>query len=328
MKRFGSRPAPAPFALGLVRRRRAWRWPSPRAAAPAVNTGAWARRRTIRGSAGTTGSAGTSGDGGTTGAAGSNGSGTAGRRRPAAAAARAAPAAGQRRGRAAARAAAAPRAGRDARGTTGNAGATGAPDAPARLAPRAAPAAPAPVRDRQRRHDGSAGAGGSAAPACTVAVGRAAAAPGAEPESVRLHFAWGRQNPSGTGLAQLVQLPADRSRTGSSRASQSDGTYTTCGGCSWLSSRVAGSNLIPVYYAYMIGYYGHMNGLPDQNTNPNGANLATGGAALIKANRAEDHRRCTRTTRATRTRSGRRSRWSGSWRATSSSTPRRRRAAR
>ena len=37
----------------------------------------------------------------------------------------------------------------------------------------------------------------------------------------------------------------------------------------------------------MIGYYGHMNGLPDQNTNPNGANLATGGAALIKANRAK-----------------------------------------
>ena len=41
----------------------------------------------------------------------------------------------------------------------------------------------------------------------------------------------------------------------------------------------------------MIGYYGHMNGLPDQNINPNGANLATGGAALIKANRAKilDH---------------------------------------
>jgi len=35
----------------------------------------------------------------------------------------------------------------------------------------------------------------------------------------------------------------------------------------------------------MIGYYGHMNGLPDQNLAPNGANLATGGAALIKANR-------------------------------------------
>ena len=37
----------------------------------------------------------------------------------------------------------------------------------------------------------------------------------------------------------------------------------------------------------MIGYYGHMNGLPDQNLNPSGPNLATGGAALIKANRAK-----------------------------------------
>jgi hypothetical protein len=37
----------------------------------------------------------------------------------------------------------------------------------------------------------------------------------------------------------------------------------------------------------MIGYYGHMNGLPDQNQQPNGPNLATGGAALIKANRAK-----------------------------------------
>jgi len=33
----------------------------------------------------------------------------------------------------------------------------------------------------------------------------------------------------------------------------------------------------------MIGFWGHMNGLPDQNQNPNGQNLATGGAALIKA---------------------------------------------
>ena len=47
----------------------------------------------------------------------------------------------------------------------------------------------------------------------------------------------------------------------------------------------------------MIGYYGHMNGLPDRNTNPNGPNLATGGAALIKANRAEDHRHVRAATR-------------------------------
>ena len=72
----------------------------------------------------------------------------------------------------------------------------------------------------------------------------------------------------------------------------------------------------------MIGYYGHMNGLPDQNTNPNGANLATGGAALIKANRQKIIDMYTKLRQQTHTRSGRPSRWSGSWRATSSSTPR------
>ena len=54
-----------------------------------------------------------------------------------------------------------------------------------------------------------------------------------------------------------------------------------------MSKSVASTNLIPVYYAYFIGYYGHANGLPDQNLAPSGPNLATGGAALIKANRAK-----------------------------------------
>jgi len=68
---------------------------------------------------------------------------------------------------------------------------------------------------------------------------------------------------------------------------KADGSFPSCSGCSWLTSRVAPSTLIPVYYAYMIGYYGHANGLPDQNNNPNGANLSTGGANLIRNNRAK-----------------------------------------
>jgi hypothetical protein len=44
---------------------------------------------------------------------------------------------------------------------------------------------------------------------------------------------------------------------------------------------MAATNLIPAYYAYFIGFYGHANGLPDQNQSPNGPNLATGGGALI-----------------------------------------------
>jgi hypothetical protein len=46
-------------------------------------------------------------------------------------------------------------------------------------------------------------------------------------------------------------------------------------------TQLASTNLIPAYYAYFIGFYGHVNGLPDQNQNPNGPNLATGGGALI-----------------------------------------------
>ncbi len=122
---------------------------------------------------------------------------------------------------------------------------------------------------------------------CNVDVGARCSGAGAlNPTPFGCNFAWGRQNPSGTGALSsynYLQTVAYWVESGI----KSDGTYTSCGGCNWLSSRVAGSNLIPVYYAYMIGYYGHMNGLPDQNTNPNGANLATGGAALIKANRAK-----------------------------------------
>ena len=99
-------------------------------------------------------------------------------------------------------------------------------------------------------------------------------------------FAWGLQSPGGSGALtsyNYLQLVAYWIESGVT----SNGTFSSCSGCTWLTSRVAGSNLVPVYYAYLIGFYGHANGLPDQNTNPNGANLATGGAALIKANRAK-----------------------------------------
>ena len=65
---------------------------------------------------------------------------------------------------------------------------------------------------------------------------------------------------------------------------RADGSLVSCSACTWLTGQVAQANLVPVYYAYLIGFYGHANGLPDQNQNPNGANLATGGGALILAN--------------------------------------------
>ena len=48
----------------------------------------------------------------------------------------------------------------------------------------------------------------------------------------------------------------------------------------WLAS-MAATTLVPAYYAYLIGYYGHANGLQDQNQNPNGPNLTNGMGALL-----------------------------------------------
>ena len=49
-----------------------------------------------------------------------------------------------------------------------------------------------------------------------------------------------------------------------------DGTLPNCDGCDWLSQQVAITSLVPVYYAYFIGYFGHANGFADGNENPNG----------------------------------------------------------
>ncbi len=61
------------------------------------------------------------------------------------------------------------------------------------------------------------------------------------------------------------------------------GTIATCGGCNWLSSKVASTNLVPVYYAYIIGFYAHANGIVDGNQSGS-KKLTTDGAAFIKAN--------------------------------------------
>ena len=136
-----------------------------------------------------------------------------------------------------------------------------------------------------RARAGTTGTAGTPAPAAPPSPpapsrsGRGARARALNPNPFGCTFAWGRQNPSGSGSLSsynYLQMVAYWIESGVRRRHLLD-----CSGCTWLSSRVSGTNLIPVYYAYMIGYYGHMNGLPDQNTDPNGANLSTGGAALI-----------------------------------------------
>jgi hypothetical protein len=82
------------------------------------------------------------------------------------------------------------------------------------------------------------------------------------------------------------------------------GTISTCNNCTGMLKQIAPTNLIPVYYAYFIGYYGHVNKLPDQNCcgspcttcSSSQPNLTTGMAYLLTgpANAA-----CPQTTPAT-----------------------------
>ena len=96
-------------------------------------------------------------------------------------------------------------------------------------------------------------------------------------------FAWGT-NSSGGSLASYSYLQFISNWVGSEI--QQSGNITSCSGCSWLTNNVASTNLIPVFYAYLIGYLGHANGFPDQNTT-GGASLATGGAYTIRKYRSQ-----------------------------------------
>jgi hypothetical protein len=97
-------------------------------------------------------------------------------------------------------------------------------------------------------------------------------------------FGWGIASPGGS-LSNYSYLQLMSNWAGSEV--KADGSINSCSQCSWLSGQVAKTNLVPAYYAYFIGYYGHANGLPDGNTANGGASLTTGGAALIKANRSK-----------------------------------------
>jgi hypothetical protein len=61
---------------------------------------------------------------------------------------------------------------------------------------------------------------------------------------------------------------------------KADGTFPTNGFDSgnWLKSF---TTAVPAYYAYIIGYYGHANGLQDGNVNPGQPNLTNGMGPLL-----------------------------------------------
>jgi hypothetical protein len=104
----------------------------------------------------------------------------------------------------------------------------------------------------------------------------------ASPNPFGCSFAWGINDPGGSspltsyGYLQFMSNWAGYNIPKSgvfSSASQFDAA-------GWLGS-LAATTLVPAYYAYLIGYYGHANGLQDQNQNPNGPNLANGMGALL-----------------------------------------------
>jgi hypothetical protein len=97
-------------------------------------------------------------------------------------------------------------------------------------------------------------------------------------------FGWGIASPGGS-LSNYSYLQLMSNWVGSEV--KADGSINSCSACSWLSGQVAKTNIVPAYYAYFIGFYGHVNGLADGNLANGGASLTTGGAALIKANRSK-----------------------------------------
>jgi hypothetical protein len=96
-------------------------------------------------------------------------------------------------------------------------------------------------------------------------------------------FAWGTNNPGGS-LASYSYLQFMSNWVGTEI--QQNGSISSCSGCTWLTNNVASTNLVPVFYAYFIGYLGHANGFPDQNTT-GGASLASGGAYVIRKYRSQ-----------------------------------------
>ncbi|HKP55235.1 MAG TPA: hypothetical protein VJV78_00865, partial [Polyangiales bacterium] len=135
---------------------------------------------------------------------------------------------------------------------------------------------------------GAAGGSGSGAGMSGGSAGAAPSgscpAPSLDAKPFGCKFAFGTNDPGGSlaGISELgfvskwVGYELDKS-----------GGLPRCDGCSWLTMNVASTPLIPVYYAYFIGFFGKANGLPDGNENPNGPNLTTDAAQLIRDHREQ-----------------------------------------
>jgi len=95
-------------------------------------------------------------------------------------------------------------------------------------------------------------------------------------------FAWGAADDKmgSPGSATYLQFASTWVDSSISAA----GKYTTCNACTWLTNSIKSTNLIPAYYAYIIGFLAHANGIVDGNQSGS-KKLTTDGAALVKVNR-------------------------------------------
>ncbi len=107
--------------------------------------------------------------------------------------------------------------------------------------------------------------------------GTAACGGSQAPNPFGCSFAWGVNNPGGT-LSKYSYLQYISNWAGTNI--QANGTFPSFDASGWLKS-ISSTAIIPAYYAYLIGYYGHINGLPDGNQAPQGPNLTTGMGALL-----------------------------------------------
>ncbi|MFC1642509.1 hypothetical protein ACFL5O_07455, partial [Myxococcota bacterium] len=96
-------------------------------------------------------------------------------------------------------------------------------------------------------------------------------------------FAWGIADPGGSlashSYVQFVSYWVDSTIS-------ANGTFSSCNACSWITNQVSNTQLIPVYYAYIIGFLGHANGIVDGNQNGS-QKLTTDGSQLIRDHREE-----------------------------------------
>jgi hypothetical protein len=142
------------------------------------------------------------------------------------------------------------------------------------------------------------GSGGSVSTGGTTAMGGSSGTGGGgsmgacgalNPNPFGCKFAWGLSDFGGSLAGyNYLQFMTTWIETGI----KADGTFTNCGGCDWIKNSIAPTNnLIPVYYAYIIGFLGHANGYVDGNqcpaSQPNCPNLTTDGATLVRSKRSQ-----------------------------------------